>query len=94
MDKSSFLQSLKYDDAPLDISLYATALWHDAKGNWEKAHEIVQDLRDTRAARIHAYLHRKEGDIFNADYWYQRADAVRPSVSLSEEWNLLVDDLM
>ena len=68
------------------------ALWHDAKGNWNAAHEIAQTKEGTTTYdRLHAYLHRKEGDSFNADYWYRRARAVRPEVSLTEEWDLLVE---
>ncbi len=94
MDKSAFILSLRSDDAPQNTSQYAMALWYDAKGNWEKAHEIVQDLYDTKAARIHAYLHRKEGDLHNADYWYQRAKATRSLCSIDEEWELLVDEMI
>ena len=54
-------------DAPL------AALWWAAKGEWDKAHEIVQDEDDADAAWVHAYLHRVEGDLGNAGYWYRRA---------------------
>lgn len=94
MDKSSFLQSLQSDEPPFQISSYGMALWFDAKGNWEKAHQIVQDISDNRAARIHAYLHRKEGDIFNADYWYQRANVERPFITIDEEWEMLLNELV
>ena len=68
------------------------ALWHDAKGNWNAAHEIAQTKEGTATYdRLHAYLHRKEGDSLNADYWYRRARVVLPSVSLAEEWNLLAE---
>lgn len=65
------------------------ALWYDYQGNWEQAHEEVDQLPGISAARIHAYLHRKEGDLWNADYWYRRAGEHRPNLSLDEEWEIL-----
>ncbi len=67
------------------------ALWYDAKGDWEKSHEIVQDIDNKEAALIHAYLHRKEGDTGNADYWYHRAGTKRTNQTIEEEWESLVD---
>ncbi len=90
MDYQSFTQSLLQDEVPVPVSAYLQSLWYDAKGNWQRAHEIVQDIDDPKAALIHAYLHRKEGDTFNADYWYRRANAMRPDVSLEQEWDDLV----
>ena len=49
------------------------ALWWDARGDWKRAHEIAQDVSDADGAWVHAYLHRKEGDLGNAAYWYRRA---------------------
>jgi hypothetical protein len=88
--KNSLLQS----SPPGDLSVYLTALWYDAKDNWNKAHTIIQDVPDTTASWIHAYLHRKEGDIGNADYWYSRAGRKRPGISLDEEWEELVRSLL
>lgn len=84
-----FIESISQATPP-DVDPYLVALWWDAKGNWKKSHEIVQDIETKDAALIHAYLHRKEGDIWNADYWYARADAKRSDVSLNEEWDILV----
>lgn len=66
------------------------ALWYDAKGDWGKAHAQVDQLEGKDAAHIHAYLHRKEGDQWNADYWYRRAGVTRPALTLDEEWGHLV----
>jgi hypothetical protein len=66
------------------------SLWYDGKGNWEKSHDQVDQLSGKNAARIHAYLHRKEGDQWNADYWYRRAGEKRPDITLEEEWIFLV----
>jgi hypothetical protein len=65
------------------------ALWYDAQGDWESAHELVQNDTTTHGAWLHAYLHRKEGDISNAKYWYHRADRSFPSASLEEEFKIL-----
>jgi hypothetical protein len=62
------------------------ALWYERQGNWEKAHDLVQDADSGRGAWVHAYLHRKEGDLWNADYWYRRAGRKRPDASLEDEW--------
>ncbi|TDB65068.1 hypothetical protein [Arundinibacter roseus] len=67
------------------------ALWWDAKGDWEAAHEIAQSKEGTKAFdRLHAYLHRVEGDDWNARYWYRRAGATLPDQTLREEWEYLV----
>ncbi|MEO6719489.1 MAG: hypothetical protein ABIN67_03945 [Ferruginibacter sp.] len=94
MNAALFKKSLEDKEPPQNSSVYLSALWHDAKGDWEKAHELIQDVPDKNAAWIHAYLHRKEGDIGNADYWYRRAGKHRPSASLGEEWDNLVDALI
>jgi hypothetical protein len=71
---------------PPDGSEYLQSLWYDAMGNWSRAHEIIQNIDDKNGAWIHAYLHRKEGDTGNADYWYRRAGRKRPDITLTEEW--------
>lgn len=68
---------------------YLKALEEDKVGNWEKAHTLVQDINTTEAAWIHAYLHRKEGDQWNAKYWYNRANKPVFQGSLDEEWHQL-----
>ncbi|WP_017749939.1 hypothetical protein [Scytonema hofmannii] len=62
------------------------ALWYDKKGDWNKAHEIVQDANDADSAWIHAYLHRKERDLSNARYWYRRSNQPESKESLTQEW--------
>ncbi len=57
---------------------YFKALWHDLNGDWDTAHRIVQALDDPQANWIHAYLHRKEPDIWNAKYWYRRCGRPYP----------------
>ncbi|MEO7801916.1 MAG: hypothetical protein ABIR81_07955 [Ginsengibacter sp.] len=85
-----FINTMK-SDAPDDHhSPYLKALWYDANGNWQEAHNSIQDLLDKNAAWVHAYLHRKEGDLPNADYWYSKAGKTRPPNTLNEEWETLV----
>ena len=90
MTRAAFDESLATNQPPAGASVYLQALWHDAKGDWDNAHQLIQDLHDKNAAWIHAYLHRKEGDVWNADYWYRNAGKKRPAVSLHEEWEQLV----
>jgi len=69
------------------------ALWWAAKGDWDAAHKIVQD-EDTRdAAWVHAYLHRVEGDLSNAGYWYRQAGQPAAKDSLEVEWERIVSAL-
>ena len=90
MTVAIFKESLTGNEPPPDTSIYLKALWYDAKNNWDKAHTLIQDLPDANAAWIHAYLHRREGDHFNADYWYRSAGKSRPALSLAEEWEGMV----
>ena len=62
------------------------ALWHDARGDWEQAHRVAQEIDDRHGAWVHAYLHRKEGDLGNAAYWYGRADQPAATDALDAEW--------
>ncbi len=75
---------------PEELSIYLQTLWHAGHDDWNTAHELIQDEPGKDAALLHAYLHRVEGDQWNADYWYRRAGEQRPHCSLTEEWELLV----
>ena len=70
------------------------ALWHDGRGDWDKAHRIAQSVDDAEGAWVHAYLHRKEGDLSNAGYWYSRAGRPRSEVPLDEEWEEIAGTLL
>ena len=94
MDLAEFRTSLQNEDPPRGLAAPLRALWHEAHGNWARAHEIVQGESDKAAARVHAYLHRKEGDTANADYWYVRAGAERPRGTFDKEWEALVQSLL
>jgi hypothetical protein len=87
---SAFRKSLGEATPPDGVGPLLTALWHDAKGDWKRAHEIVQDEEGAEAAWVHAYLHRKEGDLSNAGYWYRRAAKPASKDSLDDEWEAIV----
>lgn len=87
---ASFKNSLTNESPNSSFSPVLKSLWYDCKGDWEKAHAQVDQLKDKHSAWVHAYLHRKEGDVWNADYWYTKANKKRPSISLEEEWEYLV----
>lgn len=70
------------------------ALWWAAKGNWEGAHHIVQAESDANSAWVHAYLHRVEGDLGNAGYWYRQAGQPVAKDSLDAEWQRIVSALL
>jgi|GEM_PF-2337380 len=73
MDIKTFITGISQNDAP-DPTLSETlkALWWDRKGDWDRAHAIAQDIPTAAGSAVHAYLHREEGVMWNADYWYRR----------------------
>lgn len=89
-----FKQTLSGNEPPRDLAVYLQALWFDAKGEWDKAHDIVQDIHDENALWIHAYLHRKEGDVFNSEYWYNRAGKKRCNEPLQNEWEAIAEAML
>ncbi|HEX9510762.1 MAG TPA: hypothetical protein VF939_09775 [Puia sp.] len=94
MSAEEFRSTLKEDKPPAGISGCLQALWYDGKNDWERAHTIAQDIETKDGARVHAYLHRKEGDSGNANYWYVRAGKTMPGYSLEKEWEEMVKSLM
>ncbi|SHN31893.1 hypothetical protein [Mucilaginibacter sp. OK098] len=87
---TEFKASLGSEQPDSGLSAQLKSLWYDGKGDWHKAHAQVDHLEDKASAWVHAYLHRKEGDSWNADYWYNKARQTRPDLSLDEEWEQLV----
>jgi hypothetical protein len=79
---------------PAGVGAPLAALWHEARGDWGRAHVCVQDDGSDEAAWVHAYLHRREGDAGNAAYWYARARQPMAAVPLAEEWAELVRVLL
>ncbi len=94
MTFEEFQQSTLKSAPPSDLESLLLALWEDARDNWDRAHEIAQEVSNWKGSWVHAYLHRKEGDIGNASYWYSRAGKARPHLSLEEEWEELVRALL
>jgi hypothetical protein len=90
MSIDEFRQSLTDAQPPANLSTLLQALWHEAKGDWARAHDILQHEESADSAWIHAYLHRVEGDAGNAAYWYRRAGKPVAQQSLADEWNAIV----
>lgn len=90
MNLPDFRNSLSKASPPHGLSPALIGLWWDAKGDWDKAHESAQQDEGAEGAWVHAYLHRKEGDQSNAEYWYQRAGKPPARSSPEEEWNEIV----
>lgn len=93
MNPKSFRSTTLSATPPTGISTPLEALWFDARGNWKRAHEIIQDESGEAAAWVHAYLHRKEGDLDNAAYWYRRARRRVAAGDLDAEWDMIVEAL-
>ena len=89
MTFSEFELCTKNNEPTFGLTLFLKALWLDAKGDWQQAHEIIQAIETKDGSWMHAYLHRKEGDDSNASYWYNQAGKKFPVVDLTEEWKNL-----
>ena len=94
MTLDEFRSTLTEAHAPGGISAPLRALWEDARGRWESAHRIAQDVEDENGSWVHAYLHRKEGDVSNAAYWYRRARQPVAHDHLDSEWARIVTALL
>ncbi len=94
MNAAAFTASLKLAEPPGGLSLAVQGLWWDAKGDWGRAHGCAQEQDDKDGAAVHAYLHRKEGDLSNARYWYARARRPEFKGGLDAEWRALVAELL
>ncbi len=79
---------------PPEMSAALAALWCDARGDWSRAHEFAQKDRSRDGSWVHAYLHRKEGDLGNAEYWYSRAAKKTATGSLEHEWSAIAVELL
>ncbi len=91
MDLQEFTLSTTEAAPQADLAPMLQALWHLRKGDWNKAHAIVQAREEEQSsAWVHAHLHRVEGDLSNAGYWYGRAGKKAVRTELEEEWKLLV----
>jgi hypothetical protein len=94
MTPSAFRRSLQQAAPPAGLGPALQALWWDAKGDWDKAHERAQADDGADGAWVHAYLHRKEGDLSNAGYWYREAGRTTAQGPLETEWEAIVAALL
>ena len=94
MTFEDFRSSLGADAPPVPCAPLLRALWFDGRGRWEDAHRVAQDVEGADGAWVHAYLHRKEGDLQNAEYWYRRAGKPIATSALDDEWAAMVTLLL
>ena len=94
MDLEAFKRSLKEGKPPGGLSVELRALWHAAKGGWDDAHLLIQNEASADAAWVHAHLHRIEGDLGNAGYWYRRAGRPKSEQALPSEWDEIAGALL
>lgn len=86
MNLNDFKSAIASGQIPDQLTDALKAMWHDAAGDWDRAHDIAQEISGAEGSWIHAYLHRKEGDQSNAAYWYRRAGHPVCKTSLDQEW--------
>ena len=94
MKQVSLERSLAHPSPPAGLSDALNALWHARRGDWDRAHQIAQDIEGPDGAWVHAYLHRREGDRANAAYWYRRAGQPVVHGDLDAEWRAIVGALL
>jgi hypothetical protein len=94
MNLKEFQLSQNQPAPPAGLSPALQALWFEARGDWDKAHELAQEAAGPSGDWVHAYLHRKEGDTSNARYWYARARQPVSSGPLEEEWAAIAEALL
>ena len=94
MTLAEFKSTLSSATPPPGLGAPLEALWHDGRGDWDRAHRTVMSARGRNAAWVHAYLHRKEGDRDNARYWYDRAQQPVASGLLATEWTAIASALL
>ena len=94
MTFEDYIKSIENKEPSSKLSETLTSLWWDKKGEWDLAHSIAQEIPTALGSAVHAYLHREEGVLWNADYWYSRTGRVRPDVPLEEEWKSLVKEML
>ena len=94
MNLSEFQDTLAQGAPPEHMSLALQTLWWDAKGDWDRAHQCAQQDEGKTGSAVHAYLHRKEGDMRNAGGWYNRAGREPATVSLEQEWQSLAEEIL
>lgn len=94
MSLEEFIARLNDPAPPANVPPLVSALWHDARGDWDAAHRLAQDVDSREGAWVHAYLHRKEGDEANAGYWYRHAGRSPSREPLQDEWREIAKALL
>jgi hypothetical protein len=94
MTFDDYVRSVDGKQPPAGLSDTLESLWWDRKGDWDGAHSIAQEIPTVQGSAVHAYLHREEGVLWNADYWYSRAGRKRPHTPLEAEWRSLVEEML
>jgi len=94
MDITEFQETILNDQPPEGLSAALLALWWEANGDWDRAHVFAQDDKTTEGSWVHAYLHRVEGDLSNAGYWYRRAGKPASQAALPDEWRDITATLL
>lgn len=94
LDTDTFLASLSHETPPHGLSVALTALWLGLNGDWGAAHGLVQDSEAPDCERVHAWLHRIEGDEWNAGYWYRRAGVEPATGDTDDEGRAIARDLL
>ena len=94
MDLATFEGSLDNPAPPEALSKALQALWQEANGAWDEAHTLAQAEKGPAGAWVHAYLHRVEGDLRNARYWYRRSGKPESHESLRDEWRAIATALL
>lgn len=94
MTLAEFKKTIEHNAPPPGLTPLLEALWYDSKGDWDAAHNRAQDIPSPDGSWVHAYLHRKEGDLSNASYWYHKAGQPRSDKTLNEEWDEIAKALL
>ena len=94
MTLSEFQVSLAEPTPPEGLAPALAALWRDAKGDWDAAHDLAQADEGGAGDWVHAYLHRRQGDPGNAAYWYRRAGKPFATAPLAQEWAEIAEALL
>ncbi|WP_414565362.1 MULTISPECIES: hypothetical protein [unclassified Anabaena] len=95
MNTQEFLRLIeKQRSCPQTLPKALQAMWYEKQGNWDKAHEIVQNASDADSAWVHAYLHRQEGDLSNARYWYKKSNQPEFFGDINQEWEEITSCLL
>lgn len=90
----TFAAAAKRGEEPPSLTPILRVLWLDGAGDWKRAHELANEIETADGARLHAYLHREEGDLDNARYWYRQAGRKPFEGSLADEWSALAREFL